>query len=243
MAGTLVLFGDGEDRSAGDHDADHPLPQQAGPGRRLAALGGGPSGTARMVSTLPTCRPIMAAARWSTAISPARSAAGSRPASTLGTSTSCPNRPSRGAMVAEARAARPPWPSGSRFRPTTGATTSRQAAGQPRRSSRPGRSRRARRARQRLGGPQETRVGAICPQRPRDRGQHGTPATATSSTSTAQLRHRARSSCPARYMTARIRSPPAQAPARVAPYGSEGRRRSRSPPGCFARARALPGAP
>jgi len=36
--------------------------------------------------------------------------------------TSRPNRPSGGARVAEPRAVWPPWPSGSRFRPATGAS-------------------------------------------------------------------------------------------------------------------------
>src|SRR6266480_329449 len=37
-----------------------------------------------------------------------------------------------------------------------------------------------------IGGRQETRIGALCPRRPRDRRQHSTPAAATSTTSTAQ---------------------------------------------------------
>ena len=180
MTGTLVQFVNGEDRSAGDHDADHPLPQQPRTGRVLA----GGTGTGRRASRtwpawsarLPTCRPIMAAARWSTAISPARPAAGSRPASTFGTSTSRPNRPSTGAMIVGPLAPRSPWPSGSRLRPTTGATApapgSRASASKyPPSPEAVGRDEQIRGFR----GRQETRVGARCPRRPRGRGQHRTP--------------------------------------------------------------------
>ena len=173
---------------------------RAGPWPAAPAPGSGSLGTARMVSTLPTRRPIMAAPRWSTAISPARSAAGSRPASTFGTSTSCPNRPSTGARVF-----RTPRAHGRHGRAAPGSGQPpvplhrRQAAGRAHRSTRPARRGMARRAHQRPWRPSGNagRRSAVR-DAPAAAASTAPPATATSSTSTAQPRHRARSSWAAR---------------------------------------------
>ena len=83
--------------------------------------GGFPSDKASAGRRLPTCTCRLAAASWVTAISPGRSCRGSLPVRILGMSSSRPNRPSSGASVTAARFSRPPGPTGSTFRPTTGA--------------------------------------------------------------------------------------------------------------------------
>ena len=63
---------------------------------------------APIASALPTCRCSRCAPIWSTAISPGRSGRGSRPASSLGISVRCPNRPSAAAATVAVRSAVPP---------------------------------------------------------------------------------------------------------------------------------------
>ena len=149
---------------------------RAGPWPAAPAPADGLSRTARMVSTLPTCRPITAAARWSTTISPALPAAGSRPASTLGTSTSRPNRPSTGAKTtglpcAQVAMAERLQGHACNRRHRSG---TRQAGKRVKITAQPravGRDEQIRGLR----GRQETRVGSSCPPRPRSRRQHRTP--------------------------------------------------------------------
>jgi hypothetical protein len=94
-------------------------------GRPWAAFvpGDAPARRALMASVLPTCRCSARAPFWSTAISPGRAGSGSRPASTLGISSTCPQRRSSGAAATADRTSRPLGPVGSTFNPTTGATT------------------------------------------------------------------------------------------------------------------------
>ena len=136
----------------------------------LAALGlapGGRLGRATIGSVLPTCRCSSAAPFWSMAISPARSARGSRPASTLGTSTRCQSCPSAGTSATDPPGrARRAGCSGRRRGPRRPHPAAWPASG----SSRPARSRSARRARRRPstpGGSVDRRCSSAMPPRPR----------------------------------------------------------------------------
>ena len=71
-----------------------PTTRSLSSGRCAAAFApaDGSAGMAFMASVLPTCRRSARAPFWSTAISPGRSASGSRPASSFGISRRCPQR-------------------------------------------------------------------------------------------------------------------------------------------------------
>ena len=128
-------------------------------------------GSASMVSVLPTCRRRAAAAVWSTAISPAWSSRGSRPASTRGASRPCPRTPARRSLGG----GRPVQPPG----PVRGLHVQADAPGEQRHARLPG-QRAVEAGRpdsghrdQQVGGvrrAQETRIGAAGPPGPRGGG-------------------------------------------------------------------------